>query len=147
MYFEDLTEGMKFVTRRRFLTSTDVELFTSMTWAVNPLFLSDEVAKSVGMRGRLAPGALLVSVAIGLLYQVGLFDNIRAMTELKANFLSAVSPGDTVVVEAIISSKKVLSERNGEITIDAVLKNLTTGKDAVSLFLKLIYLRKSQASP
>ncbi|MCS7143213.1 MAG: MaoC/PaaZ C-terminal domain-containing protein [Aigarchaeota archaeon] len=142
MYFEDLEEGSILRSRPRFITPTDLDLFTSLTWANNPLFLSDDAARAAGMRARIAPGALLVSIAIGLLYQTGVFDHIRAMTELHANFLNPVSPGEVVKVEGEVVSKRVISEATGEVTFKVQLKNLSTNKDSISMSMKLIHLRR-----
>jgi len=143
MYFEDLEEGQVITSRPRMMTPTDIESFTSMSWAVNPIFLSDEAAKASGLSGRVAPGALVVSYAVGLLYQVGLFDHIVAMTELSSRFTSPVSPGDIIQVECRVDSKRVVDEKRGLIKLAATCRNLTRNKDAATLSLTLLYRRRS----
>ena len=142
MYFEDLKEGEVINTSRRLITPADIEVFTSMSWAVNPIFLSEDAAKAAGLPRRVSPGALTVSYAIGLLYQAGLFDHIVAMTELSARFVSPVSPGDEVQVEAQVISKRELDEKKGLIVLSAVCKNLTSNKDSVRMQITLLYRRR-----
>jgi acyl dehydratase len=79
VYFDDFKIGDKFISRSRIITPTDIDLFTAITGAVNPLFLSDEAAKRRGFEGRIAPGPLILSITAGLLYQLGLFDNVIAL--------------------------------------------------------------------
>lgn len=145
MYFEDLEEGQILTSRTRVMTPTDIESFTSMSWAVNPIFLSDEAARSAGLAGRVAPGALVVSYAVGLLYQLGLFDHIVAMTELSSRFTSPISPGDAMQVECRVDSKREIDERRGLVRLTATCKNLTKNKDAASLNLTLLYRRRGQS--
>jgi acyl dehydratase len=107
MYFEEFTEGQIFTTRSRIITPTDIELFTSLTWAANPLFLRDESAREKGLQARITPGAFIISVAIGLLYQLGLFDHITALAGIdKLSFRSPTHPGDELSVQATVSEKR-----------------------------------------
>ncbi|MEM3096274.1 MAG: MaoC/PaaZ C-terminal domain-containing protein [Nitrososphaerota archaeon] len=107
MFFEDFTEGQKFTTRSRIVTSTDIEVFTSLTWAANPLFLSDAEARKKGLPSRVVPGALTLSIAIGLLYQLGLFDHITALAGLdKLSFKSPTHAGDEVAVRAEVLERR-----------------------------------------
>ncbi len=148
MWLEDFREGMTFSTRSRTVTPADVDLFTSLTWAVNPIFLNDEVARSRGLGGRVAPGALTFSYAIGLLYQTGVFDHIQALTRIsEVEFRSPVRPGDEISVEAeVVEVKRDLRPDAGAVTIRFRVQNLRSGKTAVTGSLTVIVLRsKPQA--
>ncbi len=143
MWLEDFKEGMTFSTRSRTVTPADVDLFTSLTWAVNPIFLNDEVARSRGLGGRVAPGALTLSYAIGLLYQTGVFDRIQALTRIsEVEFRSPVRPGDEISVEAdVVEVKRDLRPDAGAVTVRFKVQNLRSGKTAVTGSLTVVVLR------
>lgn len=110
MYFEEFTVGQEFETRPRLISGSDIDLFAALTWAANPLFLSDTAAKTKGFQARIAPGALVLSYAIGLLYQTGVFDHITALAAIdKLNFRSSTSPGDVIKAKAKVLEKKETS--------------------------------------
>ena len=89
------------LSRKRVVTGTDIDNFAVMTGAVNPLFLKDEVGKEVGYKARIAPGALTLSLSIGLQYGSGLFDHLIAFKGIdKLSFLAPVHPGDIIWCEA-----------------------------------------------
>lgn len=118
MYFEDLKEGQVLTTRKRVVTSTDIDIFATMTGAVNPLFLSKDYAVSAKMRDRVAPGILTVGLMFGSLYPLGLFDNIVALTGIdKLRFLLPVFPGDTIESKVVVESKKETSKPDRGIVI------------------------------
>ncbi|MEM4189979.1 MAG: MaoC/PaaZ C-terminal domain-containing protein, partial [Candidatus Caldarchaeum sp.] len=95
MFYEDFQIGQEFKTTSRTVTPTDIELFTSLTWAVNPLFLSEQFARERGFSTRIAPGALIIGFAIGLLYQTGILDHIIALAGIeKLSFKSPTHAGD-----------------------------------------------------
>ncbi|MFC1890468.1 MaoC family dehydratase [Thermodesulfobacteriota bacterium] len=107
MYYEDFELEKPITTRGRVLTGTDIDLFTAVTHAVNPLFLSDETARGAGLPARIAPGPLLFSMNIGLCYQAGLYDHIVAMAGVDAmKFLAPVHPGDTITAVATPVEKR-----------------------------------------
>ena len=149
MWLEEFREGMTFITRSRTVTPADVDLFASLTWAVNPIFLNDEVARSRGLGGRVAPGALTLSYAIGLLYQTGVFDHIQALTRIsEVEFKSPVRPGDEISVEAeVVEVRRGLRPDAGAVTMRFKVQNLRSGKTAIAGSLTVIVLRsKPQAS-
>ncbi len=113
MYFEEFSEGDKFVTRPRVVTGTDMDIFAALTGATNPLFMNEEFGRKRGFKGRIAPGVLILALGVGAQYSMGLFDHIIAFLGIdKLRFLSPVYPGDTITynVEAIEKRK---TARNG----------------------------------
>jgi len=97
MYFEEFSQGDKFTTRSRVVTGTDMDIFAALTGATNPLFLNEEFGKKRGFKGRIAPGILILALAVGAQYSMGLFDHIIAFLGIdKLRFLSPVYPGDTI---------------------------------------------------
>jgi acyl dehydratase len=143
MYFEDLKEGQVLVARKRVVTGTDIDIFATMTGAVNPLFLSKDYAVSVKMRDRVAPGILTVSLVFGSLYQLGLFDNIVALMGIdKLRFLLPVFPGDAIKSEAVVRSRKETSkEDRGVVVLSTVCTNQENAKVLEGEFT-FLFLRK-----
>jgi acyl dehydratase len=143
-YFDNFKIGDKFTSRPRIVTSTDIDLFTGVTGAVNPLFLSDEEARRRGFEGRIAPGLLVLSIAVGLLYQLGLFDNIIALLGINdLRFTSPVRPGEEVNVECEVSEKKeVKTGGKGIVKLKITCKNITKNSISIEGFITLLYPKK-----
>ena len=113
MYFEDFSQGDKFTTRSRVVTGTDIDIFAALTGATNALFLNEEFGKKQGFRGRIAPGILILALAVGAQYSTGLFDHIVAFLGIdKLKFLSPVYPGDTIKYNVEVTEKRE-TERQG----------------------------------
>ncbi|MDJ0273646.1 MAG: MaoC/PaaZ C-terminal domain-containing protein [Nitrososphaerota archaeon] len=142
LWLEEFREGMTLSTRSRTVTPSDVDLFASLTWAVNPIFLSDEVARSRGLPGRVAPGALTLSYAIGLLYQTGVFDHIQALTRIsEVEFKSPVRPGDEISVEAEVVEVREVRQDAGAVTLRFRVQNLSSGRTSLTGSLTVIVLK------
>jgi len=113
MYFEEFSQGDKFTTRSRVVTGTDMDIFAALTGATNPLFLNEEFGKAQGFKGRIAPGVLILALAVGAQYSMGLFDHIVAFLGIdKLRFLSPVYPGDTIKYNVEVIEKRE-TERKG----------------------------------
>ncbi len=147
MYFEEFTEGQEFTSRSRLITATDIDLFTSLTWAANPLFLSDESARAKGLQARVAPGALIISTAIGLLYQLGLFDHITALAGIdKLSFRSPTHPGDEIGVRATVVEKRdTRSPEKGLVRLAVRCENKT--RDAVAFESEMVFIILKRMQP
>ncbi len=76
MFYEDFEIGQKYMTRTRYISGSEIQLIVGMMGATNPLFLSEEIAKSKGYEGMISPGVLISAYAFGLEYQTGIYDNI-----------------------------------------------------------------------
>jgi len=124
-YYEDFEVGERYTSRPRVVTATDIDLFATVTGAVNPLFLSDEFAKSLGFTSRIAPGLLTLSLTVGLSYQTGLLDNMIALLALNSvRFTGPVAPGDTLTVQIEVASKRETTKPDrGLVTFKSVSTN------------------------
>lgn len=76
MFYEDFEIGQKYVTRTRYISGSEIQLIVGIMGATNPLFLSEEIAKSKGYEGMISPGVVISAYAFGLEYQTGIYDNI-----------------------------------------------------------------------
>ncbi len=106
----DLKPGIRVISRERIVSGTDIDQFASWTWAVNPIFLSDEAAKAKGLQGRVAPGFMLVSLLFGLLYNTGLFERTIALLEIHSKFVQPVHPGQGIRATAEAAEVKTLKD-------------------------------------
>ena len=106
MYFEELILGGRFVSRPRLITATDIDNFAISTGAVNPLFLDDKSAREMGFEARIAPGLLTLSLAIGLVYSLGLLDHLTALVNVGVRFLAPMNAGDKLRCSIEIVEKR-----------------------------------------
>jgi len=67
----------------------------------NPIFMDDQAAQAVGHPQRILPAPLLISVAMGLCQQRGLFDHMVAVLEFEyVKFQKPSYLGDSVQVKS-----------------------------------------------
>ena len=97
-YFEEFEVGQTFETPGRLVTVEDIDAFVRLTGDDNRLHTDDDFAREAGFTGRIAHGALVVSLAIGQAWQLGILKDttlaFRAIEDWK--FTLAVYPGDTI---------------------------------------------------
>jgi acyl dehydratase len=118
MYFEEFSQGDRFTTRSRVVTGTDVDIFAALTGATNPLFLNEEFGRKQGFKGRIAPGILILALAVGGQYSMELFDHIVAFLGIdKLKFLSPVYPGDTIKYNVEVIDKRETEKKERGIIV------------------------------
>ncbi len=108
MYFEDFEIGQRFTTSARTVTETDITDFVRLTGLYNPLFMDEEFAKKSVHKGKIAPGPLTFSLAMGLFSRLGLFEEsiIAFLGMDRMRLLAPVRPGDTIKVEIEITEPR-----------------------------------------
>jgi acyl dehydratase len=107
LYFEDFELGQEFVTRSRTITEADVVAFAGLSGDFNPLHTDEEYAKSTMYGARIAHGLLGLSIASGLINQLGIAEKtVMAFLGLSWNFKAALKFGDTIrVVQRVIEKR------------------------------------------
>ena len=99
--------GDKVTTKSRIITRTEIELLALLGGDYAPQFLSERAAKENGWERQLVPGVHCLNVAYGLLIQMGFLKDIIAyMATSNMKFLGPVYWGDSIRMEAEITSKK-----------------------------------------
>ena len=132
MYFEEFSQGDTFATRSRVVTGTDMDIFAVLTGATNPLFLNEEFGKKQGFKGRIAPGILILALAVGAQYSMGLFDHIIAFLGIdKLRFLSPVYPGDTIVYKVEVVEKRETEKKERGIIVFKWVGENQNGKSVI----------------
>lgn len=88
MFYEDFEIGQKYVTRTRYISGSEIQLIVGIMGATNPLFLSEEIAKSKGYEGMISPGVVISAYAFGLEYQTGIYDNIIGLVGVEERIMA-----------------------------------------------------------
>lgn len=125
-YWDEFSEGDVFTTAARTVTEAAVDAFAGLSGDFNPLHVDEEAAQRTPMKGRIAHGMLVLSVATGLANQLGLFEGttlaLLGMDRIK--WTAPVRPGDTIHVALTIREKKASSKPDrGVLVTEATVKN------------------------
>jgi len=109
-YFEELERGSGFSTDPRAVTREDIDTFIRLTGDNNRLHTDDEFAQSQGFEGRIAHGALVVSLATGLAWSTGILTDttiaFRSIDEWK--FTQPVYPGDSILLRGTVAETRAM---------------------------------------
>jgi acyl dehydratase len=125
-YFEEFTVGEKVVAPPRAVTVAEVQAFAALTGDVNRLHLDDDYARAQGFRQRIAHGALVLSVALGMAWQTGILeDTTRAFREIETwKFTSPAYPGDVLsLVVEVTALKPYPRLKSGTVSFLATVTN------------------------
>ncbi len=100
LYLEDFVIGETFKTKGRTVTEADIVAFTGLSGDFNPLHIDEEFCKTTPHGTRIAQGLLGLSIASGLVSQLGLLTG-TALGFLGMNwrYTGAIRAGDTIHVE------------------------------------------------
>jgi acyl dehydratase len=115
--------GDKIITKSRTITKTDIELGALLGGDYAPQFLSEKAAQDSGWKTQLLPGICTINIAYGLLIQAGFLSDIIAyMGTDNMRFHAPVYPGDSIRMEAELTSKKK-SKKGWICEYDWIIKN------------------------
>ncbi len=125
MYFEEFAAGAEFATGLRQITEADVVTFLDLSLLKNPIFLDDKAAQSMGHPKRILPAPLLISVAMGLCQQRGLFDQMVAVLEFDyVKFQKPSYLGDSVQVKSrVVLARPTRHVQRGLVRLNFELHN------------------------
>ena len=107
-YWEDFALGSKTKTVELTFSEDHLTKWGHLTGDWHPLHFSEEYAKTTAFGTRVSPGALVVSLAIGLVISSGYLGNslIAYLGMDNVRFLAPVKIGDTIFVETEIINRK-----------------------------------------
>jgi acyl dehydratase len=143
MYFEDFQVGVRWESKERTVTETDIVIFSTLTGATNPLFLSEEYAKRTQFKTRIAPGLLTASLIVGLTYQLPsdpFGEGFIALRKLEMEAKRPVRIGDTIKVIAEVINKEDLENR-GKVLMKLVGLN-QNNEEVMILTLEILVGKK-----
>ncbi len=114
LYYEDIVEGQRMVTRGRTITEADLVQFGTLTGDFNPMHMDAEYMKTTVFGQRIAHGMLSLSYAVGQAYQLGFMERtVVAFRGLEMKFSLPVFIGDTLHVEIVVKTKDKPNARLG----------------------------------
>jgi acyl dehydratase len=147
LYYEDVEVGAVFATRGRTITEADLVNFAGVSGDFNPLHMDSEYAEASIFGRRVAHGALVLSVAMGLRQGLSLFDGtLMGLLELRTwRFLAPVFIGDTVRVETEISELRPTSRPDRAVMTQRV--SVLNQDDTVVQQGELVALLKRREAP
>ncbi len=144
LYFEDHAVGRRFRTVGRSITETELANFICLAGILEELFTSlDYIENHSIITGRLVPGALVYSIAEGLVITATLQRTGLAFLEMDLKVCRPTFAGDTIhveceVLEARLTSKpdrgivktlnKVVNQRGETVLIYAPVRMVRTRK-------------------
>ena len=98
LYFEDFETSADLVSRGRTITDADVMAFAGLTGDFTELHTNEEFAKTTRFGRRIAHGALVFSIAMGLATRTNILDDtlIAFAGVDKLRFVEPVFIGDTI---------------------------------------------------
>jgi acyl dehydratase len=113
LYFEDFEIGREYVTRSRTITEADVVAFAGLSGDFNPLHTDEEFAKKTMFGTRIAHGLLGLSIASGLINQMGIAEGtVMAFLGMSWNFKGALKFGDTITVRQRVTDRRETSKQD-----------------------------------
>src|SRR5258708_13901973 len=97
LWYEELTEGLAIETRGRTITEADIVNFAGLSGDFNPMHTDAVFAANTPYGARIAHGALVLSIATGLTYQLGFLEGtVLAFTGIECKFRAPVFIGHTI---------------------------------------------------
>jgi acyl dehydratase len=146
LFFEDFAPGHVFETRGRTITEGDIMSFAGLTGDFIELHTNEEFAKKTPYGKRIAHGALIFSVSIGLMTQMNTVgDTVLAFYGVdRLRFTKPVFIGDTVRVVKKVLEGKELGPLRGVVTFETNVLN-QDGVVVVAYQDKLLLKRREAA--
>jgi 3-hydroxybutyryl-CoA dehydratase len=147
MYFEDFESAVPVQSRERAVTETDVMAFAQLTGDFVPLHTDEAFARTTKYGRRIAHGALVFSISIGLATETNLFgDELIAFAGVdKLRFVAPVFFGDRIHVVKRVVERKALGDAQGTITFESKVLN-QDGKLVLAYLDKLLVKRRNLKS-
>jgi acyl dehydratase len=109
VYYEELAaaQDTEFRSRRRTITETDAVAFTCMTGIMDPVFTDEVFAQENMFGGRIVPGPMVMTYAMGLADDIGYGSVVAALGIDDARFVAPVRPQDTVhVISRVVHTRE-----------------------------------------
>jgi 3-hydroxybutyryl-CoA dehydratase len=146
-YFEEIEPGEVFLSPGRTVTEADVVGFAALTGDWNELHVNEEFARQGYYGRRIAHGALIFSISIGLGAQIDRSqqpDLIAFYSVDRLRFVKPVFLGDTIRLRRTIRALQPLDETRG---ILQVLGEIINQDDAITLTYTAKMLVRRRPTP
>jgi 3-hydroxybutyryl-CoA dehydratase len=125
LYFEDFATREPATSRGRTITESDVMTFAGLTGDFIELHTNEEYARTTKFGRRIAHGALVFSMSVGLSTRMNLLDDtILAFTGVdKLRFVAPVFLGDTIHVVKKVVERQELGATQGTVVFETRVLN------------------------
>ena len=145
LYFEDFEADRAFVSATRTIDGSEIAAFAELTGDRHPLHLDDDYARRSPFARRIAHGAFVFSVSIGLTTSLDLVsDTLVAFYGVdRLRFRKPVYIGDSVVLEKRVAATRATGPNNGLVTFHSTVRN-QHGDSVLTYEDSLIVRRRAQ---
>ncbi len=127
MYYDDFEVGQKFTSKEVTISRKQIDQFAKITGDMNPLHINDEFARRTIFKSRIAHGALVLSLALGLWYGENITrSSIIALIGLNnVSFRLPVYPNNRLrLISAVLAKRLSNSKPNaGIVTFRDQMRN------------------------
>lgn len=126
LHFEDFAVGQTHTSAARTVTEGAVDLFAGLSGDFNPLHTDEERARQTPMKGRIAHGMLVLSMATGLINQLGIFEGttLALLGMDRIRWTAPVRLGDTIHAVLTVREARPSSKPDrGVVTCEVVVRN------------------------
>jgi acyl dehydratase len=149
VFFEDFEHAGPATSATRTISEADVDAFAQLTGDFVRLHTDEAYAKTTKYGQRIAHGALVFSIAMGLSTELQLFDDelIAFAGVDKLRFVAPVFFGDTVHVVKTVRERKEMGAAQGTVTFDTRVLNQRNELVLAYLDRLLIKRRTSNEEP
>lgn len=123
--FDELQLGMRFVSGPRRVEHADIARFAELSGDLTALHTDAAYAASTPLGGLVAHGALNLSIATGLAYELGIFEGlVLAFRGLSVKYERPVRPGDELTLALTVAERDPSPRPDrGRVGLDAELLN------------------------
>jgi acyl dehydratase len=144
MYFEDFQSAPDLMTRGRTITEADVVGFAGLTGDFVELHTNEEFAKRSPFGRRIAHGALVFSISIGLATRTNVLeDTLLAFAGVdRLRFVAPVFIGDTIHATKRVAERKELGADKGTVTFETRVVN-QRGELVLAYFDRMLLKRRA----
>jgi len=111
LYFEDFEIGTGLLTRGRTVGEADITTYAGLIGDWTPIHVDENFARGTPFGTRIAHGTLTLSIAVGLMAQLNLFDGtVIGLVNMSWSFQQPVRIGDTLYAVITPLEKRLTSK-------------------------------------
>jgi 3-hydroxybutyryl-CoA dehydratase len=142
LYFDEIAADHRFTSAGRTITEADVTGFAELTGDFTAFHLDEDYAKQTMFGRRIAHGALVFSISLGLSTRLHLTDDtLLALAGVdRLRFVQPVFIGDTVQVAKRVIERREIDEARGAIVFESKVTN-QDGRTVLIYHDKLLFKR------
>lgn len=149
LFFEDFESDRRFTSCGRTVTETDIVVFAGLSGDYVELHTNEEYARQSPFGRRIAHGALIFSLSIGLTTQMNLIHGtLLAFSGVdRLRFVQPVFIGDTIRVEKRVIERQPLDSTRGVVVFETKVTNQTANTVLIYHDKLLLKRRPAAAAP